>query len=219
MGGSAKAPPTADQFAQGLTSLSDAHKIVSFYAQGVTVHTAELMERMAKEMLMKPTQITSALTIPPPVGKAIVRLTTTQTTPTTSSTTCALSVGEQLIRTLKHVAQENAQLPLHLSRVFAKAVKPFLELPRTAANKALVSSTSALVPISSSASALSSSPTKASSSGSANGPHSSSARNRRLPQATQPSPVGTSTDTSSGSYATPNERTDRFGTFESIKMC
>ena len=48
MGGNANALPTADQFAQSLTSLPDEQKIVSFYAQQVTVENAEWMERMAK---------------------------------------------------------------------------------------------------------------------------------------------------------------------------
>ena len=41
MGGNANALPTADQFAQSLTCLADEQKIVSFYAQDVTVHNAE----------------------------------------------------------------------------------------------------------------------------------------------------------------------------------
>ena len=89
-GEDANAPPTADQFAQSLTGLADEQKIVSFYAQDVTVRNAGWMERMAKETLLKPTQVTSALTIPTPAGNAIVSFTTTQTTPTTSTTTCAL---------------------------------------------------------------------------------------------------------------------------------
>ena len=79
MGGNANALPTVDQFAQSLMSFVDEQKIVSFYAQIVTVHNAECMERMAKETLMKSTQITSALSIPTPAGNAIVSLTTTQT--------------------------------------------------------------------------------------------------------------------------------------------
>ena len=114
MGENADALPTADQFAQSLSSLPDEQKIVSFYAQQVTVENAAWMERMAKETLMKPTQVTSALTIPTPVGNAIVSLTTTQTTPTTSTTTCALSVSEELIRTLRQVAQQNAEFPQQL---------------------------------------------------------------------------------------------------------
>ena len=52
----------------------------------------------------------------------------------------------------------------------------------------------------------------------ANGPH-VLARNRPLlnlpiPQATQPSPIGTSTDNSSVIYATPNETMDEGGMFE-----
>ena len=52
MGENADALPTADQFAQSLTSLPDEQKIVSFYAQQVTVENAAWMERMAKETLM-----------------------------------------------------------------------------------------------------------------------------------------------------------------------
>ena len=55
MGDNGNALPTADQFAQSLTGLADEQKIVSFYAQDVTIRNAEWMERMAKETLMKPT--------------------------------------------------------------------------------------------------------------------------------------------------------------------
>ena len=161
---------------------------------------------------MKPTQLSSALTIPTPAGNAIVSLTTTQTTPTTSSTTCALSLSEELIRTLREVAQQNAQLPQQHSKVFAKVLRPLLDVHRTPAQKALGSNTTALGPISSSASAPSSGPAKVPSSGPAKGPtsgpakgpHSSSARNRPLPHETQPFPIGTSTDNSSVTYATPS---------------
>ena len=171
---------------------------------------------MGKDTLRKPNQITSALSIPTPVGNTIVSLTTTQTTPTPSTSTCALSVGEELIRMRTQVGQQNAQLPQQLARVFAKGVKPLLEVHRTAAQKALGSSSSALIPISGSASGPSSGPAKGShpSSGPAKGPHASSARNRPLPQATQPSPIGTSTDNSSAAYSTPNETMDPFGMFE-----
>ena len=219
MGENANALPTADQFAQILTGLADEQKIVSFYAQDVTIRNAEWMERMANETLMKPTHVTSALTIPTPVGNAIVTLSTTQTTPTTSTTRCALSMTEELIRTFKQVAQQNAELHQQLSKLFGMAVRPLLGVHRTAAQKTLGSSSSALVPIPSSASALRSGPAMTSSSGSAKGPHASSARNRPLtnrpiPHATQPSRIGTSTENSSAAYATPNETMEQFGIFD-----
>ena len=89
---------------------------------------------------MKPTKITSALNIPTPGGSAIVSLTTTETTPTTSATTCTLTENEDLIRTLRAMAQQTAQLPQQLSRVFAKAVKPLLDVHRNAPQTALDSS-------------------------------------------------------------------------------
>ena len=98
--------------------------------------------------------------------------------------------------------------------MFAKAVRPLMKVHRTAAQKALGSSSSALVPISSSASALSSGPALASCSGSAKGPHVSSARNRPLLPARQPSPIGTSTDASSTAYATPDETMEQYGMYE-----
>ena len=93
MGGNPNSLATADQFAQSLTSLGEEQKIVSFCPQHDTVENAEWLERVVKETLRKPTQITSALTIPTPAGAAIVSLTSTQTTPPTSSTTCALSMS------------------------------------------------------------------------------------------------------------------------------
>ena len=174
------------------------------------------MERMAKETLMKPTQVTSALTIPTPAGNAIVSLTTTQTTPTTSITTCALSLSEEQIRTLREVAQQNDQLPQQLSRVFPKAVRPLLDVHSTAAQKALSSNSTALGPISGSASGPSTGPAKVPrpSSGPAKGSHVSAERNRRLPQGTQPSPIGTSTDNSGSAYLTPKASMDSIGMFE-----
>ena len=140
---------------------------------------------MARETLIKLTQITSALTIHTPTGAAIVSLTTTQTTRTTSLTTCVLSLNDEIIRTQN--AQQNAQLPQQLSKVFAKAVKPLLDVHRTAAQKASAPSAGpALGPSSSSA--------KVPSSGPAKGPHSGLARARPLTQAPHPSPVGTSTE-------------------------
>ena len=89
-GGNDNGLPRADQFAQSETSLSDERKNVYFYGQYLTIDNAEWMESMGKETLMKPTQITSALTIHTPAGNAIVSLTNTQSTRTTSSNTCAL---------------------------------------------------------------------------------------------------------------------------------
>ena len=173
MGGNANALPTADQFAQSLTSLAEEQKIVSFYAQDVTINNAEWVERMAKETLMKPRQITSALIIPTPADAAIVSLTTTQTTPTNSSTTCALSEREELIRTLREVAEENAQLSHQLAKVFAKVVRPLGDVQRTAVQKSFCPSSPAVGPISSSALGPSSGPAKGPSSGPTKGSHSS----------------------------------------------
>ena len=121
--GNANSLPTEDEFARSLLILADENKFVSFYPQHVTVEKAQCLEDLARETLRKPTQITAALTIPTSAGAAIVSLTSRQTTPTTSKTTCSLSVNEQLIPTLREVAQENAQLPQHLWCVFPKALK------------------------------------------------------------------------------------------------
>ena len=170
---------------------------------------------MAKETVMKPTQITSALTILTPAGAAVVSLTTTQTTTSTSSTTCALSGSEVLIRTLREVAQQNAQLRQQLSKVFATAVKPLLDVHRTVAQKALGSNSGpALGASSCSASCPSSGPAKGPSSGTAKGPHSASARTRLLPQATQFSKAGTTKDNSCAANATQNESLEPVRMFE-----
>ena len=54
--------PIAGEFARILTRLADEQKIVKFYAEHVTVENAAWIDRIAKETLMKPSQITSALT-------------------------------------------------------------------------------------------------------------------------------------------------------------
>ena len=88
---------------------------------------------MAKQTLMKPSQITSALTSLTPAGVVILSFMSKKTTPTTSSTTCALSVSEELISTLREVGEQNAQFPQKHSYVFANAVNVY----RTAAQKVL----------------------------------------------------------------------------------
>ena len=97
----------------------------------------EWQERMATASLLEQTQITSAVTSPTPAGSPIVSLTTTQTTPTTSATACAITANDELLRTLIAMAQQNAELPHELIKEFEKAVKPLFDVHCTAAQKAL----------------------------------------------------------------------------------
>ena len=137
---------------------------------------------------------------PTPGGSAIVSLTTSQTTPTTYSTNCAMTANDELIRKLRAVAQQNAQLPQQLSKVFAKAVIPLLDVDRRAAQNALGSSSGLAL-------GLSSGPPKGPSSVSAKAQSSGPVKARLLPQASQRSSAGTSTDGSATAYTTAQENT------------
>ena len=75
LGANANPLHTAADFARSLISMVEEKKLVSFYAQHVSVQNAEWLERAAKETHLKPAQITSALTNPTAVGAAIVSLT------------------------------------------------------------------------------------------------------------------------------------------------
>ena len=93
---------------------------------------------MAKESLMKPTQITSAPTIPTPVANAIVSLTTRQTTATPSSTTCALSVGRRANPHGKTSSRANRPNSATTFKSVREVVKTLVDVHRTAAHKAWV---------------------------------------------------------------------------------
>ena len=116
LGDNANQLHTAADFGRSLNSMAEDSKIVSFFADEETLRNAEGLERALKETLLKPAQITSALTIPTATGAAIERLKNTQTTPSTSLATCALSLNDELIRTLKAMAQTMPSYPSTFSR-------------------------------------------------------------------------------------------------------
>ena len=64
-------------------------------------------------------------------------MTTTPTTPSNPAPSCAITENHELRRTLRALAQQNAQLPHTLSKLFATAVKPLLHVHRDAAREAL----------------------------------------------------------------------------------
>ena len=86
---------------------------------------------------MKPTQVTSALTIPTPAVSAIVSLTTTQITLTISTMSCAITAKDELLTTQRPIEQQNARMPLELSKVFEDAVKRLFHVDRSAERTAL----------------------------------------------------------------------------------
>ena len=140
MGSNVDSLRSAENSARSLASMTGEEKIVTIFAIDVTRQNAAWMERIAKATLRQRTQVTSALTIPTPIGSAIVSLTTTRTAPSTTTKGCAISTSDELMKTLKAMAQQNAQLLMLLSRVFENAVKPLLDVPRSAAPKMLGSS-------------------------------------------------------------------------------
>ena len=71
LGDNANPLPTAADFARCLHNMAEDKKIVSFFAQDVKVRNAERLMGEAKNKLLEPTQMTSALTIPTPIRPAI----------------------------------------------------------------------------------------------------------------------------------------------------
>ena len=114
----------------------------------------------------------------------------TSTTPTSTVTTCALWTQDELLQTLKEMPQQNPQLPMQLSRVYEKVVKPKLEMHRTVAQNAFGTTSGAA---------------KSAISSGAKGQNSSRSKGQPLFLVTQPSPVGTGTDSSEAAYGTPAE--------------
>ena len=102
--------------------------------EDVTVANAAWLEGKAKRVLSGAVQVTTALTIPTPAGPAVVSLTTTRTTPTSTTSSCVITANDELLRTLRSMEQQNARLPREM---FPMAIKPLLDVPRTTARKAL----------------------------------------------------------------------------------
>ena len=82
-------------------------------------------------------QFTLAFTNPTQVGPAIERMTSIATTHTTTTTSCAVRARGHLLRAMRAMEQQIATHPDHISREFAKAVKPVLDVHPTPARKAL----------------------------------------------------------------------------------
>ena len=110
---------------------------VQFIAEDVTVQNAVRMEEQTKRELNGPVPGTTALSIATPARSAIVSLTTSRTTPTSTTTASAVKSHDKLLLSLIAMEQQNARLPQELSKVFGNAVKPWLEVHRDGAQKAL----------------------------------------------------------------------------------
>ena len=150
---------------------------------------------MASAALLEPTRVTSALTIPTPLGPATVSLTTTRTHSSTV-TTYSLSAHDQLLQTLKAMVLQHAELPRQLSKEFAKVIQPLLDLHRSAAN-------GAMGPSSGPAKSLLPPMSKAQVPRMAKGSHSVQVKSPTPLQTKQPSAAGMGTDSSGAAYAQP----------------
>ena len=128
MTGNAGILPSPDELVRSLTSMSDV-KVVSFLASDVNAQNLVWMQRVARAAMLEPTQVTSALTIPTPLGAATVSLTTTRT-PSSTVTTYSLFAHNELLQTLRAMAQQHAELPMPLSKEFAKVVQPLMDVHR-----------------------------------------------------------------------------------------
>ena len=138
MRGNAGTLPSADDMARNLTNMADV-KVVSFLASDGKAQNLGWMQRVARAALLEPTQVTSALRIPTQLGSATVSLTTTRT-PSSTVTTYSISAHNELLQTLKAMVQQHAELPMQLSKEFAKVVQPLLDVHRSAEQKAMGSS-------------------------------------------------------------------------------
>ena len=96
-----------------------------------------MVEAPGKRVLSGAVQVTTALTISTLAGSAIVSLSITRTSPTSTTTSCSITAHEELLQTLRAIEQRNAQLPHEMSKAFAEAVKPLLDVLRSAAQQAL----------------------------------------------------------------------------------
>ena len=79
----------------------------------------------------------------------MVSLTTTCSTPTVTTNTCAISLNAELLRALRATEHGKARLPQALSRVFAKAVEPMLEVHRSVQQQPWTPGSSATKPLAS----------------------------------------------------------------------
>ena len=153
------------------------------------------MKRVASAALLEPTRVTSALTIPTPLGPATVNLTNTRTHSSTV-TTYSLYAHDQLPQTLKPMVQQHAELPRQLWKEFAKVVQALLDVHRSAANGAMGTSSGPakrlLAPMS-----------KAQVPRMAKGSHSVQVKSPTPLQTKQPSAAGMGTDSSGAAYAPP----------------
>ena len=137
MGNSASMLPTVQDFERSLSPMANVRPTVTSFAEVVRQMNAALLERLAKRSMCEPFLITSALTIPTPPGPAIGSITNTRTTPTATTTSCAITANDELLRALRAVEQENARFPHTLSRVFVKEVESLLKVHRSAPQQAL----------------------------------------------------------------------------------
>ena len=183
--------PSADELVRSLTSMSDV-KVVSFLASDVNAQNLGWMQRVARAALPEPRQVISALTVPTPLGPATVSLTTTRTASCTV-TTYSLSAHNELLQTLKAMSQQHAELPMQLSKEFAKIVQRLLDVHRsTAMGTSSGPAKSLLAPVA-----------KPHAPRPENGSHSTQAKSPTPLPTPQPSPAGMGTDSSGAAYATP----------------
>lgn len=131
--------PTAQDFERSFSSMANIKPTVTFIAEDVTQQNAALLKRVAKQPMCEPIQNTPALTILTTAGPAMGSLTTTRTTPTATTTSCAITANIALLRALRPMEHQNAGLPHTLWKVFAKVVDPLLQVDRNAAQQALSS--------------------------------------------------------------------------------
>ena len=80
-------------------------KKVRFYAEDVTLQNAAWLEEKAKPALSGPVQLTTTLSIPTSAVPAIMSLTTTRARRPTTSTSCAITAHDDLLKALRPMEQ------------------------------------------------------------------------------------------------------------------
>ena len=111
-----------------------------------------MLERLARASEGKPMQFTSAITlIPTPAASVIESQTTPRTAPTITRPTVAPSTSDELLGKWRGMDELNARLAHPVSKLFAKAVEPFLQVHRWTAKQGLCPELGALMSVRSAA--------------------------------------------------------------------
>ena len=116
--------------------MKEAKPKVQFYSENFTVRNALSVEQCGTQARGEAFTVTPALISPTPAGSAIESLTITRKASSATTTTCAITANDELLRALRAIPQQNSRHPQEISKVFVKEVNPLLDLHRGLAQQA-----------------------------------------------------------------------------------